>query len=106
MQQIELVITKLLIKARPKIKQALKSPCMWTCVEDLVDDLVDEIWPDVEEEIMFALKYNPFYSFKYLDSSLINHTSSKRKLRLAFGIISHSVGLEEYTYTLPCHVKG
>jgi hypothetical protein len=55
-QQIEKNLKNILRKAPPHIKRKLKDPEMCNCLEELVDDLVDDIWPEIEEEIISALR--------------------------------------------------
>ena len=39
------------------IKKEVKDPYMFKVVENVIDDAVDDVWPEVEEELIYQMKY-------------------------------------------------
>ena len=42
---------------KPVTKDAIKDPEMFWWVQKLVDDFVEELWPELEEEIIYILRF-------------------------------------------------
>lgn len=62
--KVEQMLTQLLRKAPPYVKEAIIDPFMFEWLKLAIADLVDDIWPDVEEEILFNLRMSiskPFF---------------------------------------------
>ena len=56
--QVEKAIRKLLKQApQHVIKPLVINPNMCDCVKDALEDLVDDLWPEIEEEIIYFLRY-------------------------------------------------
>ena len=55
--KIEENLRKILSKLKPVTKDALKQDGMWSCVKKLVDEFVDKLWPELEEEIVYLLRF-------------------------------------------------
>ena len=58
LDQIEQNIRRVLQKVQPLLKEAVKEPEMFDWVKRLIDDFMDEIWPEIEEEVIYVLRFS------------------------------------------------
>ena len=74
-RKVELLIVKILNKARPKIKAALTDDeYMWGSVKHLVEEIVDEIWPEVTQEIILYYRIKTMKPYNELPLSRIQRS--------------------------------
>ena len=55
--QVEENIRKILAKLKPVTVKALKEDDMWPCVKRIIDEFVEELWPELEEEVIYLMRF-------------------------------------------------
>lgn len=55
--QIEQNIRKVLKILKPVAKEAIKEEDMFDWVKKIVDDFIEELWPEIEEEVIYVLRF-------------------------------------------------
>jgi hypothetical protein len=53
---IEKMMKQILRRVRRFSRRAIVDKEMFACVKDTVDDVFDDIWPELENEIMYAMR--------------------------------------------------
>ena len=58
LDQVEQNIRRVMRMTQPLIKEAIKEPEMFNWVQRLIDDFMDEIWPEIEDEVIYVLRFS------------------------------------------------
>jgi hypothetical protein len=55
---LEIKIKQVLRRARKISRESIVDPQMFSCIKETIDDLFDDMWPEIENELMYALRLN------------------------------------------------